>query len=284
MRERPENARHYIATGKHKWQDSEFLASGRVAVQQEILTDMTNICQGRDPKEMKVLEIGCGAGRITHALADLFGEVWAVDISDEMIKQARALLAGKPNTHVYRNNGKDLGVLPPVTFDFAFSYIVFQHIPSLEVVENYVREVHRMLRPGALFKLQVQSGRGSSDKTDTWTGCSFTEEDALDMALRCGFEPRYTAGAGEQYFWLWFFKQPPEMVRYVTALRKYLLLLQRACSSIQIVPGMSLPDVEYFLSYRARQHAAAAEHEAAVQALEQFLRRQFPDAGASAGS
>jgi hypothetical protein len=26
------------------------------------------------------------------------------------------------------------------------------------------------------------------------------------MAARCGFEPRYRHGAGEQYFWLWFFK------------------------------------------------------------------------------
>jgi hypothetical protein len=28
------------------------------------------------------------------------------------------------------------------------------------------------------------------------------------MALRCGFEPRYRYGAGQQYFWLWYFKNP----------------------------------------------------------------------------
>ena len=26
------------------------------------------------------------------------------------------------------------------------------------------------------------------------------------MAERCGFEMRYQAGAGDQYYWLWFFK------------------------------------------------------------------------------
>ncbi len=26
------------------------------------------------------------------------------------------------------------------------------------------------------------------------------------MARRCGFEMRYHNGAGEQYFWLWYFK------------------------------------------------------------------------------
>ena len=31
------------------------------------------------------IEIGCGAGRITRALARLFGEVHGVDISGEMV-------------------------------------------------------------------------------------------------------------------------------------------------------------------------------------------------------
>ena len=51
---------------------------------------MINICQGKDPKQMRVLEIGCGAGRVTRALASVFGEVYAVDISGEMVRQARA--------------------------------------------------------------------------------------------------------------------------------------------------------------------------------------------------
>jgi hypothetical protein len=34
----------------------------------------------------------------------------------------------------------------------------------------------------------------------------FDEESARDLALRCGFEMRYQYGAGDQYYWLWFFK------------------------------------------------------------------------------
>jgi len=34
---------------------------------------------------MRVLEIGCGAGRLTRALAKLFGEVHGVDVSGEMV-------------------------------------------------------------------------------------------------------------------------------------------------------------------------------------------------------
>src|SRR5215472_9093645 len=105
-----ENARYYIATGQPEWSDDEFFESGRENVRREILTDMINICQSRDPKQMKVLEIGCGSGRITRALAGLFGEVHAVDVSGEMVSQARAALADRPNAFVYQNNGKDLTV------------------------------------------------------------------------------------------------------------------------------------------------------------------------------
>src|SRR5215467_14267509 len=115
-----ENARHYVSTGKQHWTDEEFFRSGEQTVEEEILTDMINICQGKDPKQMRVLEIGCGAGRITRALAGLFGEVHAVDVSGEMVRKARAALADRPNAFVYQNNGKDLAVIGDKVFDFAF--------------------------------------------------------------------------------------------------------------------------------------------------------------------
>src|SRR5882724_11283771 len=142
-----ENARYYVATGKEEWTDEEFFASGRQTVKEEILTDMINICQGKDPGAMRVLEIGCGAGRVTRALSELFGEVYAVDVSGEMIRQATAGLADRRNVKLFQNNGADLSILGrPEPLDFAFSTIVFQHIPSRDVIWNYVREVGRLLR------------------------------------------------------------------------------------------------------------------------------------------
>jgi SAM-dependent methyltransferase len=203
-----ENARYYVDTASSEWTDDEFFESGRLTVAAEILTDMGNICQGRNPKKMRVLEIGCGAGRVTRALSDIFGEVHAVDVSGEMVKLCRKALSGRRHAKVYQNNGKDLAVVPDLQFDFAFSTIVFQHIPSRDVIENYVRETGRLLRPGALFKFQVQGDNAvEPDPEDTWVGVPFTDSDAVAMALRCGFEPRYRHGAGGQYFWLWFFKR-----------------------------------------------------------------------------
>lgn len=203
-----ENARFYVNTERTDWTDEEFFESGRRTVREEILTDMINICQGKDPKQMKVIEIGCGAGRVTRALAELFGEVHAVDVSGEMVALAKEALADLPNAHVYQNNGMDLSVLPPGPYDFAFSSIVFQHIPSREVIESYVRDAHRLLRPGALFKFQVQGDpKVETDPDDTWLGVPFTDEQAVELAARCGFEPRYRHGSGSQYFWLWYFRK-----------------------------------------------------------------------------
>jgi SAM-dependent methyltransferase len=214
-----ENARHYVVTGQHEWSDEEFFRSGQITLEEEILNDLPNICQDKDPKEMKVLEIGCGAGRVTRAFAGFFGEVYAVDISREMVRQARQAVAGFPNTHVFHNNGKDLSVLrggwrgslgigPRLEIDFAFSIIVFQHIPSRKIIENYVREVHKLLRPGGLFKFQVQGCAIDEGEPDhSWVGAFFTEAQAREMAERCGFEMRHQYGVGDQYYWLWFFKR-----------------------------------------------------------------------------
>jgi SAM-dependent methyltransferase len=203
-----ENARHFVDTSKTAWSDNEFFAGGEQAIQEDILTDMINICQGKEPKSMRVLEIGCGAGRLTRALSSLFGEVHAVDVSGEMITQARKALGDRTNIHLYQNNGCDLSVIPNLDFDFAYSAIVFQHIPSYEIIETYVREVARLLKPGTLFKFQVQGDTMvESHPDDTWEGVPFSEAQADAMALRSGFEPRYRQGAGQQYFWLWFFKK-----------------------------------------------------------------------------
>ena len=201
-----ENARYYVVTDKTEWTDEEFFASGELALSDHILSDMGNICQGRDPKSMRVLEIGCGAARVTRALAGLFGEVHGVDVSGNMIRLAREALAPFPNAHVYQNNGMDSSVLPELVFDFAFSTIVFQHIPSRPVIESYIREVHRVLRPGALFKFEVQGARTDDTQADTWVGVKVLPEEAQRMADATGFELRYQVGAGTRTYWLWFFK------------------------------------------------------------------------------
>jgi SAM-dependent methyltransferase len=202
-----ENARHFIANGQVEWSPEEFYKSGETTVSGDILSDMYNICQGKDPKQMRVLELGCGAGRVTRALAQVFGEVHAVDVSGEMLQQAREALAGSPNILFYQTDGASLEVLGERTFDFAYSCCVFHHISSYDVIRGYVSDIGRRMVPGGLFKFEVQ-GYTCVQTTlgDTWIGVPFSESQARQMALDCGFELRYHRGAGEERFWLWFFK------------------------------------------------------------------------------
>ncbi len=206
-----ENAFHYIDDSKDEWRPEEFFASGEDSVRRLILSDMDSICQGMSPTEMRVLEIGCGAGRMTRALAKVFGEVHGVDVSGGMIQRARELLADCSNVHLYQNSGTDLSVLGDLEFDFAFSFIVFQHIPSRAIIESYGREVCRALRPGRLFKFQVQgSYRAAQAKEDTWLGATISGSDAIKMAENCGFRLLRYEGLGKQYFWLWYVKPTAE--------------------------------------------------------------------------
>ena len=167
-----ENARHYVATGQNEWTDEEFYRSGeQVTMQEDILNDLANICQGKDPKQMKVLEIGCGAGTGDARLgADSSARSTRSISAGEMVRQAAAPWPNFPtrtsSTTTARIfpccaavGGSSLRISVRLQLDFAFSFMVFQHIPSREIIENYVREVNRVLRPGALFKFQVQGAR-----------------------------------------------------------------------------------------------------------------------------
>lgn len=202
-----ENAYHYIASDHDEWSEEDFDRSGRESVQGVVVEDLDRIAGGRDPKTMTALEIGCGAGRMTRALAEIFGQVHAVDVSGEMIEKARARLADLDNVHLHHTNGVDLTALGDAEIDFAMSFVVFQHIPELDVIRGYITEVARRLRPGGLFKFQAQGSPAvESMVRDTWTGARFSGLEAVRSARANQLRIERFSGVGEQYFWLWMRK------------------------------------------------------------------------------
>jgi ubiquinone/menaquinone biosynthesis C-methylase UbiE len=153
------NAMHYIKSARRVWDVEEFFQSGQQEV--EDFTDELFAEMDFDPTTARMLEIGCGLGRMTKAFASKFSEVHAIDISSEMIEQGRVLLQEVPNIRWRTSSGVNLAEYADNTFDFVFSYIVFQHIPKREIVLNYVTEIGRVLRPGGVFKFQVFTDAGS---------------------------------------------------------------------------------------------------------------------------
>ncbi len=106
------------------------------------------------PASAVILDIGSGVGRIMQHLAAAAAEVHGVDISTEMVERGRTKLAHLNNVHFHKGNGYDLAMFSDETFDVAFSWVVFQHMPKT-VAYNYLTETHRVLKPAGKLLLQV---------------------------------------------------------------------------------------------------------------------------------
>lgn len=99
------------------------------------------------------LEIGCGGGRLLAAASPLFAQVHGVDIHEQLDKVKLELNArGCRNVLLSRITGDALPV-GTGQVDFVYSYIVLQHVERIGVVQNYVREVARVLKPGGVAVL-----------------------------------------------------------------------------------------------------------------------------------
>ena len=114
-----------------------------------------------------MLELGCGAGRMTGSFARRHGGVIAVDLSAEMLRRAARIHESSWNILWLRVGGANLACLKSETVDFVFSYLVLQHLPSEELVQGYVEEMLRVLRPGGIFLFQFN---GSNVPTMNWRG------------------------------------------------------------------------------------------------------------------
>lgn len=105
----------------------------------------------------KVVEIGCGIGRLTRALAHRVQSVDAQDISAEMLKRAEQHNPNLGNVRWLHGDGTSLRPLPDATYDACISFVVFQHLPDPELTYGYVREMGRVLRPGGWAAFQVSN-------------------------------------------------------------------------------------------------------------------------------
>jgi len=95
-----------------------------------------------------VLAIGCGVGRVEKYLAPLVSELWAIDVSGEMIRLAGERLAGLSNVRLREVGNRDfLSAFEAERFDLVFSLLVLQHLER-EDAFLYLRDAHRVLKPG----------------------------------------------------------------------------------------------------------------------------------------
>ncbi len=172
------NARFFVAG--FDWQsEGQFRQSGERDLDAIILKGVEL------PQNAVALEIGCGLGRLLGPIGRRAHEAHGVDISSEMVRQAAEALRDQPNVHVHHTNGSlDFA---DGTFDFCYSYTVFQHIAEKAAVLRYLREAARVLKPGGVFRFQICLGDGSRRKHGgSWLGVVFSDEELRRELSSCG--------------------------------------------------------------------------------------------------
>ncbi len=198
------NAKWYINTYKLDQTEAEFDESCREDLRANFFTLLPALTWRRNPKQLRLLEIGCGVGRMTRHFADVYGEVQGVDVSGEMIRQARERLKDLPNTHFDETSGVNFQPFPDNHFDTIYSAYVFQHVPSREAIVSNIRDAYRTLAPGGVFMYgasAINNVEFEALPKNTWTGASFGEADSRALARELGAQVVRVIGDGTQYCW-----------------------------------------------------------------------------------
>jgi SAM-dependent methyltransferase len=135
-----------------RWDREAFLATGAREVD-EVLDRAAAL--GAPAAFGRALDFGCGAGRLTRALAARFERCVGVDIAEGMVETARRLNADVPNCEFVVNDAPDLRLFDDSTFDLALSSLVLQHLPDRATVDRYVAELVRVTRSDGLVVFQL---------------------------------------------------------------------------------------------------------------------------------
>lgn len=102
------------------------------------------------------LDLGCGVGRFSRALAERFDAVAGIDVSEGMIQTAVDTNRDVDNLRFVATDGVFFP-LDEDSVDFVFSYEVLQHMPSHDVIAANLRETARVLRPGGRALLHFKT-------------------------------------------------------------------------------------------------------------------------------
>jgi SAM-dependent methyltransferase len=98
----------------------------------------------------RVLELGCGVGRIGRELAPNIAHWEGSDISGNMLKVARERLAAHANVGLTELTRTSLQPLADASFDKAYCVAVFIHMDK-EDFYLYLEDLARVLKPGGLL-------------------------------------------------------------------------------------------------------------------------------------
>lgn len=201
----------------------------------------------------RILELGCGVGRIGRELAPHCAHWTGVDISEKMISHARERLGHLGNTEFHQLERTSLDVMADDSLTKAYSVAVLCHMDK-EDLYLYLQELHRAVRPGGLIYVE------------TWNlahpiGWKRWEYEVANWR-RSEQKQRKDVARNQ-------FCTPDEFQLYVRQAGFTPLACYADSPWVQVIAGHSLDDAEI-----ARQHRRLAE-EAGVIAYSPLFGRLF---------
>ncbi|WP_230739730.1 class I SAM-dependent methyltransferase [Methanooceanicella nereidis] len=156
-----------------------------------------------------VIELGCGTGFFTRAIAKNAGHVVATDISDDMLERAKENLWDLKNVEFRKMDCENIP-FPDNTFDTVLMANILQivHDPKKALHESY-----RILRPGGALIILFYTHYGLSvfEKFQFWTKMikkfkgkppyqrMLDPEEVLKMAEEAGFRVEVLELVGEKF-------------------------------------------------------------------------------------
>ncbi len=134
--------------------------------------------------EMRLLDVGCGPGTITVALAARVASVVGIDLAEAEIEKARALGEGVDNVSFEAADAFDLPY-DAGAFDVAFCNAIVEHVADPVAL---ITEMMRVTRRGGVVALRT---------SDSSSGRFPAEEDPLGAECRAAYMALWRHNGGD---------------------------------------------------------------------------------------
>jgi SAM-dependent methyltransferase len=120
-------------------------------------------------KKWKILDMGCGAGRVSIPLAKFGADVTGIDIVPEMVAAANKNAAKNRAKATFRVMSALEMRFPANTFDAVlFPYAGIELIPKRKNRKDVLKGTHRILKPGGYFIFTTDSRWGPGLFWERW--------------------------------------------------------------------------------------------------------------------
>jgi ubiquinone/menaquinone biosynthesis C-methylase UbiE len=107
-----------------------------------------------DEKVQRIVDIGCGIGRLTVALAEEFpgAEVWGIDVGGPLVRYAHARAVDLGVSVRFAQRLAEDSKFEDGSVDLVTAYILFHEVAA-SAAHDICREMFRILRPGGVFEI-----------------------------------------------------------------------------------------------------------------------------------